>query len=90
MKSQKSLKVRQSDLRISELLKRMSALSEATNKTLRLTLTGSAIGGTERQRATLRCLGLGKRGSRSLIADTAQARGRIRVVAHLIDVEEAK
>jgi len=89
MKSQKSLKVRQSDLRISELLKRMSALSEPTNKTLRLTLTGSAIGGTERQRATLRCLGLGKRGSRALIADTVQARGRIRAVAHLIDVEEA-
>jgi|GraSoiStandDraft_17_1057272.scaffolds.fasta_scaffold534273_2 large subunit ribosomal protein L30 len=89
MKSQKSLKVRQSDLRISELLKRMSALSEATNKTLRLTLTGSAIGGTERQRATLRCLGLGKRGSRALVADTREARGRIRAVAHLINVEEA-
>jgi large subunit ribosomal protein L30 len=89
MKSQKSLKVRQSDLRISELLKRMSALSEATNKTLRLTLTGSAIGGTERQRATLRCLGLGKRGSRALVADTREARGRIRTVAHLINVEEA-
>jgi large subunit ribosomal protein L30 len=89
MKSQKSLKVRQSDLRISELLKRMSALSEATNKTLRLTLTGSAIGGTERQRATLRCLGLGKRGSRALVVDTQQARGRIRAVAHLIDVQEA-
>ena len=89
MKSQKSLKVRQSDLRISELLKRMSALSEATNKTLRLTLMGSAIGGTERQRATLRCLGLGKRGSRALVADTPQARGRIRAVAHLVDVEEA-
>jgi len=85
----KSRKVRHSDLRISELLKRMSGLSEPTNKTLRVTLQGSPIGGTERQRATLRCLGLGKRGSRALVADTAQARGRIRAVAHLIDVEEA-
>lgn len=85
----KSRKVRQSDARISELMRRMSGLSEATNKTLRLTLQGSPIGGTERQRATLRCLGLGKRGSRSLVADTPQARGRIRAVAHLIEVEEA-
>ena len=89
MKSQKSLKARQSDLRISELLRQMSAHGEATNKTLRVTLTGSAIGGTERQRATLRCLGLGRRGSRALVADTAQARGRIRTVAHLVHVEEA-
>lgn len=85
----KSRKVRQSDARISELLKRMSGLSEATNNTLRLTLNGSPIGGSARQRATLRCLGLGRRGSRALVADTPQARGRIRAVAHLIDVEEA-
>ena len=85
----KSRKVRKSDLRISELMRRMSSLSEATNQTLKLTLQGSPIGGTERQRATLRCLGLGKRGSRALVADTPQARGRIRAVAHLVEVEEA-
>ncbi len=85
----KSRKARLDDARITELLLRLSPSSEATNKTLRVTLTGSAIGGTERQRATLRCLGLGKRGSQALVPDTPQARGRIRAVAHLVRVEEA-
>jgi len=85
----KSRKARLEDARITELMIRMSASSEATNKTLRVTLTGSAIGGTERQRATLRCLGLGRRGSHALVADSPQARGRIRAVAHLVQVEDA-
>jgi large subunit ribosomal protein L30 len=85
----KSRKARRDDQRITDLMIRMSASSEASNKTLRVILTGSAIGGTERQRATLRCLGLGRRGSRALVADSPQARGRIRAVAHLVQVEEA-
>jgi large subunit ribosomal protein L30 len=85
----KSRKAKRADERITALMHRFASGSEGTNRTLRVTLAGSEIGGTERQRATLRCLGLGKRGSQSLIADTPQARGRIRAVAHLIQVEEA-
>jgi len=85
----KARKAKREDGRITALMQRFAPGSEGTNKTLRVTLTGSEIGGTERQRATLRCLGLGKRGSQALVADTMQARGRIRAVAHLIEVEEA-
>ncbi|HEY8514960.1 MAG TPA: 50S ribosomal protein L30 [Candidatus Binatia bacterium] len=85
----KSRKARKADERVTALVNRFAPGSQGTNKTLRVTLVRSEIGGTERQRATLRCLGLGKRGSQSLIADTPQARGRIRAVAHLIEVEEA-
>lgn len=56
----------------------------------RVTLTGSEIGGTERQRATLRCLGLRRRGSQSTVPNTPQTRGRIRAVAHLVRVEEVR
>lgn len=56
----------------------------------RVTLTGSEIGGTQGQRATLRCLGLRRRGSESLVPNTPQTRGRIRVVAHLVRVEEVR
>ena len=53
-----------------------------------MTLTGSEIGSTKEQRATLRCLGLRKRGTSSVVKDTPQTRGRIRAVAHLLRVEE--
>lgn len=55
---------------------------------LKLTLVRSAIGGTERQRATLRGLGLTRRGRSVEVADTPEAQGRIRRVAHLIVVEK--
>lgn len=73
---------------IEGLVRRMSKGPAPAAGSYRVTLTGSEIGGTERQRATLRCLGLRKRGSQALVQDTPQARGRIRAVAHLVRVEE--
>ncbi len=70
------------------LVRRMSAGEGSSDKKYRVTLRGSAIGGTHGQRATLKCLGLRGRGSQSLVEDTPQSRGRIRTVAHLIAVEE--
>jgi len=67
----------------------MSSGEQTKSKAYRVTLSGSGIGGTERQRATLRCLGLRKRGTTSIVPDTAQSRGRIAAVAHLVKVEEA-
>lgn len=55
---------------------------------LQVTQTRSAIGGKHNQRETLRTLGLGKIGRRSVQEDTAQVRGMIRVVDHLVTVEE--
>jgi large subunit ribosomal protein L30 len=71
------------------LVREMSAPGERSAAGFRVTLTGSEIGGTDRQRSTLRCLGLRKRGSSAVVKDTPQARGRIRAVAHLVKVEEA-
>jgi len=73
---------------VEALTRRMSPARATGTARFRVTLSGSEIGGTERQRATLRCLGLRKRGSQSLVTDTPQTRGRIRVVAHLVRVEE--
>lgn len=72
-----------------DLVRRMNAAQGTSERTYRVVLQGSEIGGTERQRATLRCLGLRRRGSASLVKDTPQTRGRIRAVAHLVRVEEA-
>jgi large subunit ribosomal protein L30 len=40
------------------------------------------------QRATLRALGLGRIGSSAERADTPQLRGQLRVVAHLVEVDD--
>jgi len=60
----------------------------ADSDKLKITLVRSAIGGTERQRATLRGLGLTRRGRSVLVTDTPEAQGRIRKVSHLIVVEK--
>lgn len=81
-------KTRAKQAGIEGLVRRMNSGPTPAGGTYRVTLTGSAIGGTARQRATLRCLGLRKRLSQSLVKDTPQARGRIRAIAHLVRVEE--
>jgi large subunit ribosomal protein L30 len=40
------------------------------------------------QRATLRALGLGRIGSSTERADSPQLRGQLRVVAHLVEVDD--
>jgi large subunit ribosomal protein L30 len=49
----------------------------------------SANGTTPKQRATLGALGLGRIGKRVQRADNDQLRGQLRVVGHLVAVEEA-
>jgi len=57
-------------------------------KMLRITQTGSAIGCTERQRLTLRGLGLKGRGRSVVLKDSPAVRGMVRKVAHVVRVEE--
>ena len=59
-----------------------------SEKKLKVTLTGSAIGCTERQRETLRGLGLRRRERSALVKDSPAVRGMLRKVAHLVCVEE--
>lgn len=48
----------------------------------------SANGANAKQRDTLKALKLGRIGRESALADTPQLRGMIRVVDHLVEVDE--
>jgi large subunit ribosomal protein L30 len=50
--------------------------------------TRSASGSKPNQRATLRALGLGRPGAAVERADSPQLRGQLRVVGHLVRVDE--
>ena len=58
------------------------------SKTLRLELVRSPIGGTERQRATVRALGLRKMHQVVEQKDSPAMRGMILKVAHLVKILE--
>ncbi len=58
----------------------------ADQKKLKVTQVRSQIGGTRRQRETLRGLGLRKIGGSALVPDTPATRGMIEKVAHLVQV----
>jgi len=60
----------------------------ADARMLKVTQIRSAIGTQQRQRDTLRSLGLTRRGKTAIVRDTPATQGRIRAVAHLIMVEE--
>ena len=55
---------------------------------VKITLVGSHSGCTERQRATLRGLGLTRRGRCVVLRSTAPVLGMIRKVSHLVTVED--
>ena len=55
---------------------------------LKITLTKSVIGSNDRQRNTVKALGLGKTNSTAIQDDNAVIRGMIRKIEHLITVEE--
>ena len=57
-------------------------------KKLAITLKRSSIGCTQRQRETLRGLGLTRLGKTSVRSDTVSLRGMLRKVDHLIEVRE--
>ena len=58
--------------------------------TLKVTQRRSRNGANRKQLDTLRSLGLRRIGQTVQIEDSAQARGMVRAVRHLVDVEEAK
>lgn len=62
----------------------------AAEKTIRVTQTGSPIGRTKDQRATLVGLGLNKMHRTSELEDTPAVRGMILKVKHLVRIEDSK
>jgi len=64
------------------------AESNTGSKTLKLTLVRSPIGSTERQRATVRALGLRKLHQIVEHSDSPATRGMVQKVAHLVHVVE--
>jgi large subunit ribosomal protein L30 len=57
------------------------------DKMVKLTMVGGLRGTTERQRATLRGLGLRRMGRTVVLRETAPVIGMIAKVAHLVKVE---
>ena len=58
-----------------------------SDKMIKVTLTGSFAGCTQRQRATLLGLGLKRRGRTSVLKSSDAVAGMIAKVAHLVKVE---
>lgn len=56
-------------------------------KTLKITLVKSLIGGKPAQKATAKSLGLNKIGDVTVQPDDASVQGKIHVVEHLVKVE---
>lgn len=61
---------------------------DGQGKVLAITLKRSGIGGTRRQRETLRGLGLTRLGKTVLRHDSPSLQGMIQRVLHLIEVEK--
>jgi len=59
----------------------------AEPKMLKVTLRRSMIGSTQRQRQTVRGLGLTRVGQTVIVHDNAPTQGRIRSVLHLVEVK---
>lgn len=59
-------------------------------KQFKITLIKSTIGCLKKQKATVEALGLKKIGSVKLHSDTPVTKGMIKVVSHLIKVEEVE
>jgi len=55
---------------------------------IKVTLKGSVIGCTKKQKETVKSLGLRKRGSTKILSDLPAAKGALKIVGHLVDCEE--
>ncbi len=55
-----------------------------------ITQRRSTVGSKPNQRATLKALGLGRPGKTVKRSDSVQLRGQLRVVDHLVEVEEGR
>ena len=62
----------------------------AESKKIRITQTGSIIDQLERTKRTIKALGLGRPRYSVVKTDTPQMRGMIKVVSHIVTVEEVK
>ena len=60
------------------------------SKSLRIVWVKSAIGYSERQKATVRALGLRRLGDAVVQSDSLVVRGMIRKVQHLVQVQEVE
>lgn len=60
------------------------------SKKFRVTLKRSLIGCTEKQRETVRCLGLKRRHHEVVVADHPAVRGQLMKVQHLVEVKLEK
>jgi large subunit ribosomal protein L30 len=67
----------------------MSAAKKKAKKVLRIRLTKSPIGYSDRQKRTVRALGLRRMHQTVEQRDTPVVRGMIAKVSHLVTVEEA-
>jgi large subunit ribosomal protein L30 len=63
-------------------------MTMAEAKKIKITQTGSPIGRTQDQRATLVGLGLNKRHRSNVLEDTPAVRGMINKVRHLVRIDE--
>ncbi len=63
-------------------------MAKKTSKTLRITWIKSGIGYSERQKNTIRALGLRRLGSSVEHQDTPVIRGMVNKVSHLVEVQE--
>lgn len=54
----------------------------------KITLVKSTIGALKRQKATIQAMGLHKTGSSVVMEDNACTQGMIKVVSHLVKVED--
>ncbi|AYF45878.1 MULTISPECIES: 50S ribosomal protein L30 [Halobacteriovorax] len=59
-----------------------------TAKTITVTLKKSTIKCNEKQKATVRGLGLRKTGTSKTLENTSAVRGMIKKVIHLLDIQE--
>jgi len=66
----------------------MPRKKEETPKIVRITLVRSPIGYSERQKATVRALGLRRLNQTVEHQDSPTLRGMLAKVSHLVDVEE--
>lgn len=63
-------------------------MAKAKEKKVRITLKRSNIGRLQKQIDTIKALGLTKIGQSKEFVDTPTLQGMIKVVAHMIEVEE--
>ena len=57
-------------------------------KKLKITLVKSTIGAVPKNKAIVKSMGFGKLGSSVILPDNAATRGQIRLISHMVKVEE--